>query len=66
MHAGQINSLREFVRTDRTLLAIVMSLALTAAFTAVLCETGAITKLMAACRGLDLIVSGHEIVGLKP
>lgn len=65
MHTERLNVIREFVRSERTLLTILTGLILAAIVAAIVCETDAITRLIAASQGLDLKLAGNEIVGLR-
>ena len=65
MRSTPHNMIREFIRSERTLLTLLSWLILAAVLTAIVCETSAITRLIAASQGLDLKLAGNEIVGLR-
>ena len=65
MRSIRLNMIREFMGSERTLLTTLSWLILAAVLTAIVCETSAITRLIAAYQGLDLKLAGNEIVGLR-
>ncbi len=65
MLAFTVNWIRDLARAERTLLVIVPVLLLAAVLAVMVCETNAVPRVFAACCDLELIVEGHDIVGLR-